>query len=60
MPGAELAEEKLRLEVARAALPANRLRRLIPILRAARGGSYAKFASRGRADMVRDLLQPSG
>lgn len=59
LPGTELVEGKLRLESARAALPADRIRRLIPILRAARGGSYARFASRGRADMLRDLLQSS-
>ena len=57
LAGAELAEEKHRLEAARAALPAGRLARVLPILRAARGGAYGRYASRGPADMLRDLLQ---
>jgi hypothetical protein len=56
-PGVELAERKLLLESARARLPRARVLRIVPILKAARGGAYARFASRGRADMLRDLLQ---
>lgn len=55
----EAAREKARFEAERAALPHNRLRRLIPVLRLSAGRRYARFASRGRADIVRDLLQPA-
>ena len=54
-----LAEQKAAFEAARAALPANRLARLIPVVRLARGGDYGRLASRGRLDVLRDLLQPS-
>lgn len=51
------AAAKARFELARAALPASRVRRLPGILRIARGGQYHRFASQGRLDMVRDLVQ---
>jgi glycosyltransferase involved in cell wall biosynthesis len=54
----EKARQKLAHERLRFALPANRLRRIAPILREGARGHYAHF-SRGRADMVRDLLQPA-
>ncbi|MFO7244744.1 MAG: glycosyltransferase family 2 protein [Actinomycetes bacterium] len=40
----------------RAEIPASRWRRIGPVRRAARGGRYARLASQGRLDMVRDLL----
>lgn len=52
----EQARHKLAHEQLRFALPANRLMRIAPILR--EGGRYAHY-SRGRADMVRDILQPA-
>lgn len=55
-----LAREKASFESDRAALPTARLRRLGPILSAHRRGRYSKYASQGRLDMVRDLLQPHG
>lgn len=53
-----LAREKARFEKDRAELPRVRLLRVPGVLRAARGGRYRRFASRGRLDIVRDLLQP--
>ncbi|NYD72629.1 glycosyltransferase involved in cell wall biosynthesis [Leifsonia soli] len=55
----ELVDGKLRHEKFRAQLPGNRVRRVIPVLREAATGRYARFASRGNADIFRDLLQPS-
>jgi glycosyltransferase involved in cell wall biosynthesis len=55
-----LARDKSTFETERAGLPTARLRRLAPIIAANRQGRYAKFASQGRLDMVRDLLQPHG
>jgi glycosyltransferase involved in cell wall biosynthesis len=52
------ARGKAEAEAWRAALPDSRLRRIRPILRANRAGWYARFASQGRLDMLRDLLQP--
>ena len=52
------ARGKAEAEAWRAALPDRRMRRVRPILRANRAGWYAKFASQGRLDMLRDLLQP--
>lgn len=54
----QLVDGKLRHERVRALLPGNRLRRVVPVLREAMTGSYSRFASRGSADIVRDLLQP--
>jgi len=53
------ARQKARFEAERAALPHNRLRRLGAVRRVAAGGRYERFASRGRADIIRDLLQPA-
>jgi glycosyltransferase involved in cell wall biosynthesis len=44
-------------ERVRNALPEARLRRVGPVFREARTGGYSTF-SRGRADMLRDLVQP--
>lgn len=54
----QLLDGKIRHERVRALLPDNRLRRVVPVLREATTGSYSRFASRGSADIVRDLLQP--
>lgn len=54
----EQAGEKRRFEQQRADLPRNRLRRLPSVLRWAARGDYSTYASRGRADVLRDLLQP--
>lgn len=55
----ELARAKAEFERVRAAFPDNRLRRVVPVLRLAASGDYGRFASRGRADVLRDLLQPA-
>nr|WP_162241192.1 glycosyltransferase [Leifsonia sp. Leaf325] len=52
-----LAQQKLDHERARNAFPVNRLRRAIPVLRAASTGAYGRFA-RGRKDVLLDLVQP--
>ncbi|MEO7018024.1 MAG: glycosyltransferase family 2 protein, partial [Leifsonia sp.] len=54
-----VAENKARFEAERAAFPANRLRRVGSVRRLAASGRYGLFASRGRADVMRDLLQPA-
>jgi glycosyltransferase involved in cell wall biosynthesis len=53
------ARAKARFESRRAAMPANRLRRVGAVLRLAWTGDYRRFASRGRADILRDLVQPA-
>jgi hypothetical protein len=53
------AREKARFEAERAALPANRFRRAAGVRKLAASGRYERFASRGRADIIRDLLQPA-
>ncbi|WP_431279771.1 glycosyltransferase family 2 protein [Leifsonia poae] len=55
----DMAREKARFEAERAAFPTNRARRALPVLRLASSGRYERFASRGRGDVVRDLLQPA-
>lgn len=50
-------EEKLRHEDMRADLPAKRLGRIWPVLRAWRQGGYKRFGL-GAQDMLRDLVQP--
>lgn len=52
------ARGKARIESFRAGLPRLRLRRIIPVLREARRGDYERFTSQGRAEILRDLLQP--
>lgn len=54
----EQAGEKRRFEQQRADLPRNRLRRIPSVLKWAARGDYTSYASRGRADVLRDLLQP--
>ncbi|MET0724727.1 MAG: glycosyltransferase [Leifsonia sp.] len=53
----EIARAKLRHEQRRTALPVNRLRRVVPVLRVASTGAYARFA-RGPKDVLLDLVQP--
>jgi glycosyltransferase involved in cell wall biosynthesis len=52
------ARRKSDFERQRADLPANRILRLAKVLRLAQTGGYRAFASQGRIDIVRDLLQP--
>jgi len=52
------ARGKLRIERSRAALPANRLARIVPVLREARSGDYERYTSQGRREILRDLFQP--
>lgn len=54
----DLVAEKARFESARANLPHARVRRVVPVLRLSRGGRYDRLSSRGRADVIRDILQP--
>jgi glycosyltransferase involved in cell wall biosynthesis len=42
----------------RSSLPAPRWRRLPAIAREARAGGYDRYASRGKADIIRDAVQP--
>ena len=51
---------KAAFESSRDSLPTGRLRRVNLILAADRRGEYARFASQGRLDIFRDLLQPHG
>ncbi|MEN0083799.1 MAG: glycosyltransferase family 2 protein [Leifsonia sp.] len=53
----ELARRKAAFELRRSHLPAARWRRLVPVLRELRAGDYGEFASRRRADALRDLLR---
>ena len=55
-----MVREKSQFERIRAELPSVRLRRLPAVLAANRNGWYRKYASQGRLDMLRDLLQPHG
>jgi glycosyltransferase involved in cell wall biosynthesis len=54
------ARAKQAFERFRAHLPANRFRRIVPVLTRAASGEYGRYASQGRMDVVRDLLQPVG
>jgi glycosyltransferase involved in cell wall biosynthesis len=54
------AHEKSEAELARLDLPRARLRRIKPILAIDRRGWYSRYASQGRLDMLRDLLQSHG
>ena len=54
----ELARGKVAHHRSRAALPSRRWGRLIPVLKEAATGRYSRF-SRGTADILRDLLQPT-
>lgn len=53
------AHAKAAFETRRAAFPSNRLRRVLPVLRLAATGAYGLYASRGNADVLRDLVQPA-
>ena len=54
----ELAGRKAAFESARAGYDRHRIRRLGPVLRELRDGSYAELSSQQRLDVARDLLQP--
>ena len=54
----EHAKRKAAFEAERAALPANRLARIRPVVALWRRGLYPEYASRGATDVLRDLLQP--
>lgn len=49
---------KAAFEQRREAYPSRRVRRVAAVLRQA--GSYPEFASQGRLDVIRDLVQPAG
>lgn len=53
------AREKADFERRRANFPKARILRVIPVVRLALSGAYSQFSSRGRADIVRDLIQPA-
>ncbi|MEO7122215.1 MAG: glycosyltransferase family 2 protein [Lacisediminihabitans sp.] len=53
----ELARGKAAHELFRAGLQRNRASRVVPILREALTGNYGRFSSRGRWDIVRDMMQ---
>ena len=52
------ARQKADFEATRAAMPPNRIRRVGTVFGLARRRLYSRFASRGRLDIIRDLLQP--
>lgn len=52
------AEQKSAFESARAALPAQRWRRVPAVMRLFRTGDYSRYASQGMTDVLRDLFQP--
>lgn len=52
-------ESKVAHDLVRARLPLNRFKRVSPVLREAVTGRYSRYSSRGRADIIRDLLQPT-
>lgn len=54
---ARLAGQKAQFEGERSRLPTRRIRRVGWIAGSWRQGRYRRFASRGRADVIRDLLQ---
>lgn len=53
------ARAKAAFERFRADLPAARPRRVVPVLARAMTGHYARYASQGTMDVVRDLAQPA-
>ncbi|WP_345763838.1 glycosyltransferase family 2 protein [Diaminobutyricibacter sp. McL0608] len=55
----DAARQKAEFEAKRAAMAPNRLRRIGGVIALARRGLYGRFASRGRSDIIRDLLQPA-
>jgi glycosyltransferase involved in cell wall biosynthesis len=52
-------EQKALHERIRADLPQSRLARILPVLKEWRTGRYSMFASQGKLDIARDLLQPA-
>lgn len=56
-PFVEAALAKSRFEARRARQPRSRVKRVPVVLREALRGDYARFASQGTTDVVRDLLQ---
>jgi len=55
----EAARSKADFELFRANLAPSRIRRVVPVLRRAMSGDYGRYASQGRTDVVRDLVQPA-
>lgn len=53
-----LVEGKVAHDLFRATLPANRVARIVPVLRSAAAGDYDAYCSRRKLDIVRDLLSP--
>lgn len=53
-----LTEGKVAHDLFRATLPANRISRIVPVLRSAATGAYDRYCSRKRLDVLRDLLSP--
>lgn len=53
----EAVKSKAEFEGARSELPRSRWGRIWPVLRLARTGAYARYASQGRFDVLRDLGQ---
>lgn len=53
------ANDKAQFESVRARMPRTRVLRTASVLRLAAAGGYPRFASRGRFDILRDLLQPA-
>jgi glycosyltransferase involved in cell wall biosynthesis len=54
-----LSAAKAAFEARRASLPRARMSRAYEVVREASRGEYTKYASQGRLDIVRDLLQPA-
>lgn len=52
-----LIERKARFEAERARFPRGRAARVVPVIRLLARGGYARFASQGRMDVVRDLVR---
>lgn len=50
--------EKLEHQRRRADLPSLRIARILPVLREASTGRYARYSSQGNLDILRDLFQP--
>jgi hypothetical protein len=53
------ANDKAEFERRRAGMPRARALRAASVARLAASGAYPRFASRGRFDILRDLLQPA-
>jgi glycosyltransferase involved in cell wall biosynthesis len=55
----QAARGKADFEQFRATLAPARIRRIVPVLRRAATGDYERYASQGRTDVLRDLIQPA-